>query len=154
RGALRLALGGQRLGVRSARHRVPHRGLLSAAHVDGQHDATGRRRDPLRDAVGLQVLAPPSELGEQARCDRRDARLHGPLRLARSPYLPEEGPLMGATANGTTPAVAIRDLTKQFGKQFALDGVSFEIPQGSVFGLLGPNGAGKTTLFSLVAGFL
>jgi len=55
---------------------------------------------------------------------------------------------------GSVPAVSIKNITKIFGKQRALDGVSFDIPQGSVFGLLGPNGAGKTTLFSCIANFL
>ena len=51
-------------------------------------------------------------------------------------------------------AVSVRNVTKVFGKQKALDGVSFDIPVGSVFGVLGPNGAGKTTLFSIMANFL
>jgi len=53
-----------------------------------------------------------------------------------------------------TAAVHIEGVTKTFGKQKALDAVSFDIPAGSVFGLLGPNGAGKTTLFSIIANFL
>ena len=53
-----------------------------------------------------------------------------------------------------TAAVHIEGITKTFGKQKALDSVSFDIPAGSVFGLLGPNGAGKTTLFSIIANFL
>jgi ABC-type multidrug transport system ATPase subunit len=53
-----------------------------------------------------------------------------------------------------TSAISIHGVTKLFGKQKALDNVSFEIPAGSVFGLLGPNGAGKTTLFSIIANFL
>jgi len=54
----------------------------------------------------------------------------------------------------TKPAVSIKGVTKVFGKQKALDNVSFDIPPGQVFGLLGPNGAGKTTLFSIMANFL
>src|SRR5579859_774276 len=51
-------------------------------------------------------------------------------------------------------AVRIDAVTKTFGRQKALDEVSFSIPEGSVFGLVGPNGAGKTTLFSIIANFL
>ncbi len=54
----------------------------------------------------------------------------------------------------STPAISIKNVTKVFGRQRALDRVSFDIPHKSVFGLLGPNGAGKTTLFSIIANFL
>jgi ABC-2 type transport system ATP-binding protein len=48
------------------------------------------------------------------------------------------------------PAVEAIDLVKKFGDMTAVDGVSFQIPQGSVFGLLGPNGAGKTTIVRML----
>jgi ABC-2 type transport system ATP-binding protein len=47
-----------------------------------------------------------------------------------------------------------RDLTKSFGATRALDGLSFGVPRGSIFGFLGPNGAGKTTTFSILCGFV
>lgn len=44
----------------------------------------------------------------------------------------------------------LNDLSKNYGKIKALDKVSFEVPEGTVFGILGPNGSGKTTLLSIV----
>lgn len=46
---------------------------------------------------------------------------------------------------GRAPAIEAVDLVKRFGDFTAVDGVSFTVPTGTVFGMLGPNGAGKTT---------
>lgn len=43
------------------------------------------------------------------------------------------------------PAIRVRELTKKFGDATAIDGLSFHVARGEVFGLLWPNGAGKTT---------
>ena len=50
----------------------------------------------------------------------------------------------------TVPALEVKNLLKTFGGLRAVDGVSFEVPQGSLSALIGPNGSGKTTLFNLV----
>jgi ABC-type multidrug transport system ATPase subunit len=42
-------------------------------------------------------------------------------------------------------ALVLDGLVKRFGKVTALDGISFRVERGSVFGFLGANGAGKTT---------
>ena len=46
--------------------------------------------------------------------------------------------------------LSTQDLVKRFGKTVAVDGLSFQVEQGSVYGLVGPNGAGKTTLIKLL----
>ncbi|MFN8240822.1 MAG: ATP-binding cassette domain-containing protein [Bacteroidales bacterium] len=43
-----------------------------------------------------------------------------------------------------------KEVTKQFGTQYALDKVSISVPEKSIYGLLGPNGAGKTTLIRII----
>lgn len=48
--------------------------------------------------------------------------------------------------------VDVRNLTKQYGTQKALDDVSFRITKGSIVGLIGPNGAGKTTIMKIMGG--
>ncbi|HTO15867.1 MAG TPA: ATP-binding cassette domain-containing protein [Edaphocola sp.] len=48
--------------------------------------------------------------------------------------------------------LSIRDLKKSFGTHKAVDGISFDIYKGNIFGLLGPNGAGKSTLLRMITG--
>lgn len=65
----------------------------------------------------------------------------------------------------TPPAIRIDNLVKRYAPpkgakdddaagKLALNGVSFDVPQGSIFGLLGPNGAGKSTLINVLAGLV
>jgi ABC-type multidrug transport system ATPase subunit len=50
--------------------------------------------------------------------------------------------------------VAVRDVSRDFGKFRALDRVSLEVPRGEIFGLLGPNGSGKSTLIRILCGLI
>jgi ABC-2 type transport system ATP-binding protein len=52
-----------------------------------------------------------------------------------------------------TPAVVVDGLTKGYDGQLAVDGLSFTVDRGEVFGLLGPNGAGKTTTVETLEGY-
>ena len=54
----------------------------------------------------------------------------------------------------TEPIATVRGLRKNYDAITAVDGVSFDIMRGEVFGLLGPNGAGKTTTISILSGSL
>jgi ABC-2 type transport system ATP-binding protein len=56
------------------------------------------------------------------------------------------------TRNAAGPVIRVRDLRKSYGDLKAVDGVSFEVQPGQVFGLLGPNGAGKTTTVEVLEG--
>jgi len=51
-------------------------------------------------------------------------------------------------------AIEVEALTKAFGRLKAVDGVSFNVPRGEIFGFLGPNGAGKTTTINILCTLL
>ncbi|MBP8080976.1 MAG: ABC transporter ATP-binding protein [Arenimonas sp.] len=50
--------------------------------------------------------------------------------------------------------ISARGLTKRYGKQVAVDNISFEIPAGRIIGLIGPNGSGKTTTLKAALGLI
>ena len=52
----------------------------------------------------------------------------------------------------SAPVIRVTDLKKYYGDVKAVDGVSFEVARGEVFGMLGPNGAGKTTTIEVLEG--
>lgn len=54
----------------------------------------------------------------------------------------------------TPVGIAARDVRHRYGDHLAVDGVTFEVASGEIFGLLGPNGAGKTTILRALAGVL
>ncbi|SDO54503.1 ABC transporter ATP-binding protein [Alkalicoccus daliensis] len=50
--------------------------------------------------------------------------------------------------------ISVKNLTKYFGKEKALEGMNFDVKQGEIFGFLGPSGAGKTTTIQILTGQL
>jgi len=52
----------------------------------------------------------------------------------------------------SAPVIAAQGLTKRYGKATVVDGITFDVAKGQIFGLLGPNGAGKTTTILMMLG--
>jgi branched-chain amino acid transport system ATP-binding protein len=51
-----------------------------------------------------------------------------------------------------TALLSLQNVSKRFRGLVAVDGVSFDVPEGVIFAVIGPNGAGKTTTFNMIAG--
>jgi ABC-2 type transport system ATP-binding protein len=67
-----------------------------------------------------------------------------------------EGALAGAAVaeEEAAPAIAVEDLCKKYGENWAVDDVNFIAPKGWTIGLLGGNGAGKTTTIAMIMGLV
>jgi ABC-2 type transport system ATP-binding protein len=76
--------------------------------------------------------------------------------MKSSPYDSRKAILITSLSSpGFVKAIEIRDLVKVYSKSVrAVDGVSFDVDEGIVFGLLGPNGAGKTTIIKMIVTLL
>src|SRR5437763_9098786 len=87
-------------------------------------------------------------------CSRRRAGcavlVHSSPRSAPMADAGSEAP--EAAAGAVAVAVSVESLTKRYGGVTAVDGLSFSVHAGEIFGLLGPNGAGKTTTVEIVEG--
>jgi branched-chain amino acid transport system ATP-binding protein/branched-chain amino acid transport system permease protein len=83
----------------------------------------------------------------------RPQGLVGRLGLARLRAAPrEDGGWAAPPPVEAGPLLAVEDLQVRFGGLVALEGVSFAVRPGDVYGVIGPNGAGKTTLFNAITG--
>ena len=50
--------------------------------------------------------------------------------------------------------IEVKNLVKNYGRQTALDGVTFSVKDGEILGFLGPNGAGKSTTMNIITGYI
>ena len=51
-------------------------------------------------------------------------------------------------------SVVVKNLTKSYGEQKAVNNISFELKKGEIVGFLGPNGAGKTTTMKMITSYI
>lgn len=58
----------------------------------------------------------------------------------------------GVHMRENTSLLSVQGIVKSFGEKRAVDGISFDVSRGEIFGLLGPNGAGKTTTIRMLMG--
>ncbi len=72
------------------------------------------------------------------------------LRWTRESSPPHPGLLEEPRAGEAQYALEVRNVVKRFGRVVAVNGVSFRVAYGEIFGLLGPNGAGKTTTIRML----
>src|SRR5688500_17923565 len=61
---------------------------------------------------------------------------------------------MNGAGSGGGPAIATEGLSRVFGQQAAVDGLTLSVPEGAFYGFLGPNGAGKSTTINILTGLL
>ena len=61
---------------------------------------------------------------------------------------------MPGNANSSDNVIEVKDLTRKFKQLTAVDGISFNVGKGEIFGFLGPNGAGKTTTINMLCTLL
>src|SRR5262249_20429881 len=135
-------------GLRRARGPGAARVPARARHVRERRPPGAQRGAAAAGAVAPRVAGRRPRRHRPRRRRTRTARAE----RARAPEDPFETTTM--TSTDDDPIVRVEDLQKQRGKQRALDGVSFAIRRGSVFGLIGPNGAGKTTAIKILLGML
>ena len=84
------------------------------------------------------LQAPPPPCGSRLRATRAPCKVALPPAAARSYAMPL--------------AVEVADLVKIYGPLRAVDGISFQVEAGQIFGMLGPNGAGKSTTVEMIEG--
>src|SRR5580704_12094659 len=69
-------------------------------------------------------------------------------------FLPKASSSVDSAGSAVSAALAVENLVKRYGEVTAVDGISFTVQSGTIFGLLGRNGAGKTTTLESCIGLV
>ena len=131
--------------------------MLSRYHADGNtivlatsymDEAAKCDRVALMKEGRMVACASPAELGPDL--EEAVVRLLEPQRKSRvGPSRPAANARVGGAR---IDALRVEGLTKRFGEFVAVDGASFSLARGEIFGLLGPNGSGKSTTIKMICG--
>src|SRR5439155_15159499 len=177
RTSLRLLGRVRRRDSRSRRRRTMGRRARAAAPELGRSDTESRDRPSDRHLLAGRSFHRSSRPRRRQRSPcvvprRRIARPRSPCPDDRSPAESRVRPLLPRAAARRSCAehegaaiemsareereavIEVRALSKHFGKVQAVEGVSFVIYRGEIFGILGPNGSGKTTAIRVLCGLL
>jgi len=104
------------------------------------------------DGASIEAAEPRLEDAFVAMLRERNRPGDIPARPAPSPgAFPR---LAAALPRQTGPVIEVRDVSRLFGRFYAVKHATFDVAAGEVFGLLGPNGAGKSTTFRMLCGLL
>lgn len=118
-------------------------------------------------AKGMTIVVSTPYLDEISQCDRIAFLQEGSVRsigtpdkvLAEFSHIFRPPGLLHESKEGTPEslrpsevAIEVQNLVKAFGSFHAVDGISFQVKRGEIFGFLGSNGAGKTTAMRILAG--
>lgn len=106
---------------------------------------------------GMTIVVSTPYRNEVMRCHRIALMSKGRVKAVGTPQdlMPaEEQALQARSLEADDRVIKVEGLTKRFGRFTAVDGISFSVHRGEIFGFLGANGAGKTTAIRILCGLL
>jgi ATP-binding cassette ChvD family protein len=134
---------------------VPYKGNYSAwleqkakrAEVEKSAEE-GRQKQINRELEWIRASPKARQAKSKARVTAFDKLVEqaGREEVGKASFSIAAGPRLGEMV------VEVEGLSKAFGDQLLIDGLSFKLPPGGIVGVIGPNGAGKTTLFKMITG--
>ena len=134
---------------------VPYKGNYSAwleqkakrAEVEKSAEE-GRQKQINRELEWIRASPKARQAKSKARVTAFDKLVEqaGREEVGKASFSIAPGPRLGEMV------VEVEGLSKSFGDQLLIDGLTFKLPPGGIVGVIGPNGAGKTTLFKMLTG--